>query len=79
MSGSPLPARGELWWCELPAIGWRPVLVLSRDTAIPRLKRTLVAPCTSTVRGLASESPSNAPASATPYDTTTIKLAVAVW
>ena len=55
VSGSPLPARGELWWCELPAIGRRPVLVLSRDTAIPRLKRTLVAPCTTTVRGLASE------------------------
>lgn len=49
------PRRGELWWCELPTIGRRPVLVLSRDAAIPRLRRTLVAPCTTTIRGLASE------------------------
>jgi mRNA interferase MazF len=52
---SGLPARGELWWCELAEIGRRPVVVLSRDAAIPRLRRTLVAPCTTTVRGLASE------------------------
>lgn len=49
------PARGEVWWCELPEIGRRPVVVLSRDAAIPRLRRTLVAPCTTTIRGLASE------------------------
>jgi mRNA interferase MazF len=49
------PLRGELWWCELPQIGRRPVVVLSRDAAIPRLRRTLVAPCTTTIRGLASE------------------------
>jgi mRNA interferase MazF len=47
--------RGEVWWCELPNIGRRPVVVLSRDAAIPRLRRALVAPCTTTVRGLASE------------------------
>jgi mRNA interferase MazF len=29
--------------------------VLSRDAAIPRLRRVLVAPCTTTIRGLASE------------------------
>lgn len=52
---TPLPARGDVWWCELPGIGRRPVVVLSRDAAIPRLKRTLVAPCTTTVRGLPSE------------------------
>lgn len=49
------PARGEVWWCELPDIGRRPVVVLSRDAAIPRLRRALVAPCTTTIRGLASE------------------------
>lgn len=49
------PRRGDLWWCELPEIGRRPVVVLSRDAAIPRLRRTLVAPCTTNVRGLASE------------------------
>lgn len=50
-----VPARGELWWCELDEIGRRPVVVLSRDAAIPRLRRALVAPCTTTIRGLASE------------------------
>jgi mRNA interferase MazF len=50
-----LPVRGELWWCELPDTGRRPVVVLSRDVAIPRLRRALVAPCTTNVRNLASE------------------------
>lgn len=50
-----LPARGELWWCELAEIGRRPVVILSRDAAIPRLRRALIAPCTTTIRGLASE------------------------
>jgi mRNA interferase MazF len=52
---SPLPARGEVWWSEIAAIGRRPVVVLSRDAAIPRLRRVIVAPCTTTVRRLASE------------------------
>lgn len=50
-----LPARGEVWWSELPAIGRRPVVVLSRDASITRLRRTLVAPCTTTLRGFASQ------------------------
>lgn len=50
-----LPARGEVWWCELADIGRRPVVVLSRDAVIPRHRRALVAPCTTTIRGLASE------------------------
>ena len=50
-----LPARGEVWWCELPLIGRRPVVVLSREAAIPRLRRTLIGPCTTTVRGIPSE------------------------
>lgn len=52
---SALPVRGEVWWCEPAEIGRRPVVVLSRDPAIPRLRRALVAPCTTTIRGLASE------------------------
>jgi mRNA interferase MazF len=52
---SELPLRGEVWWCELPDIGRRPVVVLSRNAAIPRLRRTLIGPCTTTIRGLASE------------------------
>ena len=50
-----MPARGEVWWCELPEIGRRPVVVLSRNAAIPRLRRAVVAPCTTTIRGLPSE------------------------
>jgi mRNA interferase MazF len=49
------PGRGELWWSEMPEIGRRPVVVLSRDAAIPRLRRALVAPCTTTIRSPASE------------------------
>jgi len=52
---SSMPARGELWWCELAGIGRRPVVVLSRDAAIPRLRRPLIGPCTTRIRGLASE------------------------
>lgn len=52
---TPVPARGEVWWCELPEIGRRPVVVLSRDAAIPRLRRAVIGPCTTRIRGLASE------------------------
>jgi len=50
-----LPARGEVWWCELPEVSRRPVVVLSRDAAIPRLRRALVAPCTTNLREIPSE------------------------
>lgn len=51
---SSLPARGEVWWCEVRDVG-RPVVVLSRDAAIPRLRRTLIGPCTTAIRGIPSE------------------------
>jgi mRNA interferase MazF len=50
-----LPQRGEIWWCAPPDIGRRPVVVLSRDAAIGRRHRSIVAPCTTTIRGLHSE------------------------
>lgn len=50
-----LPARGEVWWCETADSGRRPVVVLSRDAAIPRHRRALIAPCTTTIRDLPSE------------------------
>lgn len=50
-----IPARGEMWWCEMADIGRRPVVVLSRDAVIPRHRRALVAPCTTTIRSLPSE------------------------
>ncbi|MEE8456615.1 MAG: type II toxin-antitoxin system PemK/MazF family toxin [Acidimicrobiia bacterium] len=52
-----VPMRGEVWWCELPEVSRRPVVVLSRDDAIPRLRRAIVAPCTTTIRELESEVP----------------------
>lgn len=48
-------SRGDVWWCEPPDIGRRPVVVLSRDVVIPRLGRALVAPCTTNVRDLVTE------------------------
>lgn len=50
-----LPARGDVWWCEMADIGRRPVVVLSRDAVIPRHRRALIAPCTTTIRHLPSE------------------------
>lgn len=49
------PARGELWWAELDEAGGRPVVVLSRDAAIAGRRRTMVAACSTVVRGLPSE------------------------
>jgi mRNA interferase MazF len=52
-----LPRRGEVWWCEVPEIGRRPVVVLSRDAAIAARRRTILAPCTTTIRALPTEVP----------------------
>lgn len=51
----PVPARGELWWADLVDAGARPVVVVSRDAAIHARRRTLVAPCSTTIRNLPSE------------------------
>lgn len=50
-----LPSRGELWWCEVPDAGARPVVVLSRDEAILGRRRSMVAACSTVVRDLPSE------------------------
>lgn len=47
--------RGEVWWADVPTVGRRPVLVLTRDEVLPLLGRVCVALLTSNVRGLASE------------------------
>ena len=51
------PARGEIWWGEVPELKPRPYLVLTRTEAIPVLSRILVAPVTRTVRGIPTEVP----------------------
>jgi len=47
--------RGDVFWCDLPDEGRRPVVVLTRDSAIPVLNRVLVAPMTRTIRGIPTE------------------------
>ena len=50
--------RGEVYWANVPApFGRRPVVVLTRDAAIPVLRSVVVAPVSRTVRGIASEVP----------------------
>ncbi|MFT4218557.1 MAG: type II toxin-antitoxin system PemK/MazF family toxin [Micropruina sp.] len=49
------PEWGELWWCEHPKIGRRPVVVVSRSAAVRARRLAMIAPCTTTIRGLASE------------------------
>lgn len=47
--------RGEVWWAEPPGERARPVLILTRDRAIPVMERVLVAPLTTTVRVVPTE------------------------
>ena len=47
--------RGEVWWTEHPDAGRRPFFVLTRQAAIPVLRRVLAVPATRTVRGLPTE------------------------
>lgn len=48
------PAQGDVWWAESPD-GRRPVMVVTRNEAIPVLNKLVVAPITRTVRGIATE------------------------
>ena len=50
-------ARGEIWWGEAPDEKGRPFLVVSRDAANAVMRRVLVAPVTTRVRGVPSELP----------------------
>lgn len=47
--------HAQVWWADLDKIC--PVVVLTRARVAPRLHRVLVAPVTTTVRGLATEVP----------------------
>ena len=49
--------RGQVWWAEVPDAGRRPALVLTRAAAIPVLNRVVVAPATTTLRGIPTEVP----------------------
>jgi mRNA interferase MazF len=52
---TPAPRRGEVWLAELDKT--RPVIVLTRDPMGQYLNAVLVAPVTSTVRGVSTEVP----------------------
>lgn len=45
-------AQSELWLMETPNRKRRPVLIVSRDEAIPALNNVVVAPLTSTIRDI---------------------------
>jgi mRNA interferase MazF len=47
--------RGEVWWGDVPGVGRRPCLVLTRDAAIPVLRTVVVAMLTRTIRGIPTE------------------------
>ena len=48
--------RGEIRWYEFSAPDKRrPVLLLTRDSVLPRLNEVTVAPVTSTIRGIPTE------------------------
>jgi len=47
--------HGQVWWADLDKV--RPVVVLTRQRVAPHLARVLVAPITTTARGLATEVP----------------------
>ncbi len=49
-----VPRRGDVWWAESEDKR-RPVLVITRSTAIPVLTRVVVAPVSRTVRGIPTE------------------------
>ena len=47
--------RGEVWWAEHPESGRRPYLILTRQAAIPVLRRVLAVPATRTIRAIPTE------------------------
>ncbi|MGE5282506.1 MAG: type II toxin-antitoxin system PemK/MazF family toxin [Chloroflexota bacterium] len=47
--------RGEVWWHEPPEEKVRPVVILTRDEAIGRLNKLVVAPSTGTIQGIPTE------------------------
>ncbi len=45
--------HGQVWWADLDKI--RPVVIITRARVAPILRRVVVAPVTSTARGIATE------------------------
>jgi mRNA interferase MazF len=51
------PERGDVWFAQVPGDKRRPVVVLTRNSVLPRLTTVLVAPVTSRVRDIPTEVP----------------------
>ena len=49
------PRRGDVWFADVPGDKRRPVVVLTRDSVLPRLTTVLVAPVTTRVRRIPTE------------------------
>jgi len=49
------PRRGDVWFADVPGDKRRPVVVLTRDSVLPRLTTILVAPVTTRVRRIPTE------------------------
>lgn len=49
-----VPAQGDVWWAETEEKR-RPVMIVTRSEAVPVLSSLVVAPVTSTVRGIPTE------------------------
>jgi mRNA interferase MazF len=47
--------RGEVWWASHPDAGRRPFLVLTREAAIPVLRRVVAVPATRTIRDIPTD------------------------
>lgn len=47
--------RGEVWWAELPDVGRRPVVVLTRDEVVDALTSVIVATVTTRRRDVPTE------------------------
>lgn len=52
---TPVIHRGDVWWADVPGDKVRPVVVLTRERFVPRLTSLLVAPVSTTVRGIPTE------------------------
>ncbi|MGH3849893.1 MAG: type II toxin-antitoxin system PemK/MazF family toxin, partial [Pseudonocardiaceae bacterium] len=48
---------GEVWMADVPGDKRRPVVVLTRDSVLPRLRTILVAPVTTRIREIPTEVP----------------------
>lgn len=54
-SPAPQPERGDVWFADVPGDKRRPVVVLTRNSVLPRLTTILVAPVTTRVREIPTE------------------------